>query len=70
MFKIAVRDRSTIERLFLFEEVTLGKITKIFVKKLYDENVRKKTIREFIISNRFLRELFVIAENADRFKKK
>ena len=70
MFKIAARNRSINERLTLLEKATLNEIIKAFAKDLHDENVKKKIIRELIISDRFLRELFAIAKNADRFKKK
>lgn len=70
MFKIIVRDRPTTEKLSLLKKTTLRKITKAFAKNLLDEDVRRETIRDLIISDRFLRELFLIAENADRSKRK
>ena len=70
MSRVAVRNWFVVERLFFLKKATLEKITKTFVKKLHDDDVKKKIIRELIIFDRSLRELFVIAKNADQFKKK
>ena len=70
MSRVAARDRSVVERLSLLKETTLGEIIKTFVRELHDGDVKKKIIRGLIIFDRSLRELFAIAENADRSKKK
>lgn len=51
IFKMTVKNRSITEKLSLLKKSTLKKITNAFVKDLHDENVRRKTIRDFIIFN-------------------
>ena len=41
---------------------------KSFALNLYDENVKRKAIRSFTISDRFFRKLCTLAKNAYRFK--
>jgi hypothetical protein len=43
---------------------------KSFVRDLLNDDIRKKTIRELIMTNRFLRELCNLTEDVDRAKKK
>lgn len=63
------RDRSAVGSLFLLESSTLRVIMKPFAFDLYDDEVRRKAIRDLIVPNRSLRDLCSLAENAYRFKK-
>lgn len=69
MARVAVKDRPATRRLSFLKEVTLREIIKAFVRSLHDVDVRRKTIRDLITCDRFLRELMIIAKNADRSKK-
>ena len=69
MSRVAAKDRPITGRLSLLEEATLGEITKAFARGLHDGDVRRETLRGLTTSDRSLREIVSIAENADRSKR-
>lgn len=70
MARDGARDRSIVGSLSFLKSSTLGVIMKAFALDLYDDEVRRKAIRDLIVSNRFFRDLCSLTENAYRFKKK
>ncbi len=71
MLRIEARDRIDTESfLSLLKSATSNVIMKSFVRDLLNDDIRKKTIRELIMTNRFLRELCNLTEDVDRAKKK
>jgi hypothetical protein len=71
MLRVNARDRIDTESLLsLLEFVTLNVIMKSFVRDFLNDDTRKKTIRELIMTDRSLKELCNLAEDADRAKKK
>lgn len=68
MSRVGAKDRPTVGSLSPLEAATLDIIMKSFVRGLYDNEVRRDTIRGLTIANRSLRELCALAENADRSK--
>lgn len=63
MTRDKIRNRSIVNNLSILKISTLEIILKSFALRLFDENMRKKTICDFIVSNKFFRELCVLAEN-------
>ncbi|MCJ1464755.1 hypothetical protein MMC07_003368 [Pseudocyphellaria aurata] len=69
MLRVGAKYRSTSGTLSLLESATLDVIMKSFVRGLYDNEVRKETIRGLIVTGRSLRGLVSLAEDADRSKR-
>ena len=71
MLRVGARDRPAagLAVLSLLESATLDVIMKAFVKGLFDDEVRKDTIRGLTTTGRSLRGLCTLAEDADRAKK-
>lgn len=70
MTRDEAKNRSAMNNLSILKLFTLKIILKSFALRLFDENVRKETIRDFIVSNRFFRKLCVLVENVFRSKRK
>ena len=71
MLRVGARDRPAagLAVLSLLESATLDVIMKAFIKGLFDDEVRKDTIRGLTTTGRSLRGLCTLAEDADRAKK-
>lgn len=72
MSRVAVKDclNSKAERLSPLKKATLSVILKSFARDLHDVKIRKKIIKNLIIVDRFFRQLYSLAENTNKSKKK
>jgi hypothetical protein len=71
MLRVNVKDKiDTESSLSLLEFVTLNVIMKSFVRDLLNDDIRKKTIRDLIMTDRFFKNLCNLTKNVDRVKKK
>ena len=70
MLKTDAKNRTSNKNLSSLKHSTLNIVMKAFVKSLADIDVRKKTIRDFIMIERSLKRLFNLAEDSNRVRKK
>ncbi len=65
MLRIEVKNRLSIETLFLLKSTILDVIMKTFVRELLNDDVRKKIIKDFVMIEKSFCELCTMTKNAN-----
>ena len=70
MQRVEIKDRASIITLILLESIMLNIILRVFIRDLFDSEIRKKTTRDMTSSDKSLKIIYQLIEKARRINLK